>query len=607
MVTEDKIGKVELLMGNHAVVRGAIEAGVRVAVTYPGTPASEIGDLFSEIAKDAGIYFEYSTNEKVAFETALAASWTGLRSIVSMKHVGLNVASDALLSVTYGGVEGGMVIAVGDDPSCYSSQNEQDSRYYARFASIPCFEPASPQETKDMTKYAFSLSEKFKLPALLRQTTRIAHCSGGVEFGEIVKFTNPPSFVRDKVRRAVLPAHAYKLHPDLINRFNELTSYIENTPFNFIEHKNSKVGIIACGITINYVKEALNYEGIDNVNILKLGLTYPLPVSLIMNFLNSCDKILIVEELEPLIETDIKKIAFEAKKDIEIHGKDYLPKTYEFTTDIVHDAICKFLNIQPKESFLGEVIPAEIVPPRYPVLCPGCPHRATFYAIRRAFPKGIYPSDIGCYTLGIQPPLNAVDTCVCMGASIGIGTALSKFVPEKVVATIGDSTFFHTGLPALVNSVYNKSKATIIVMDNRITAMTGLQPCPSCGLSSLGEKTTPILPEDIAKAMGIKFVKVVDPMNLKETIEVLKETANIDEVSLIVSRHTCALIDENKYIKVKVDQNICDGCKICVKAFGCPALIWKENDKKVIIDESLCNGCGVCIEVCPRKAILRKE
>lgn len=606
MVNEDKVGKIELLMGNHAVVRGAIEAGVKVVATYPGTPASEIGDLFSEIAKETGIYFEYSVNEKVAFETALAASWVGLRSIVSMKHVGLNVAADALLSITYGGTEGGMVIAVGDDPSCFSSQNEQDSRYYARFASIPCFEPSSPQESKDMTKDAFSLSEKFKLPVLLRQTTRTAHCSGNVEFGEILKRDVSPEFIKDKVRRAVLPAHAYKLHPDLLNRFSELATEIENSPFNSMDLE-SKIGIISCGISINYVKEALNYEEISDISILKLGITHPLPISLIKNFLNSCDKVLVIEELEPLIETEVKKIAFEMKKDIEIYGKDFLPRTYEFTTDIVHNAIVKFLSIKPKVNFLGEKVSSDIIPPRYPVLCPGCPHRATFYAIRRAFPKGIYPSDIGCYTLGIQPPLNAVDTCVCMGASIGIGTALSKFVSQKVAITIGDSTFFHTGLPALVNAVYNGSKATIIVLDNRATAMTGQQPCPSCGLSSLGETITPILPEDLAKAAGIKYVKVVDPMNLVDTINVLKEAANLNEIAFVVARHICALIDENRYIKVKVDPNICDGCKICVKAFGCPALIWMEDKKKVVIDDSLCNGCGVCIEVCPRKAILRKE
>lgn len=606
MVTDDKVGKIELLMGNHAVVRGAIEAGISVASTYPGTPASEIGDLFSEIAKETGIYFEYSVNEKIAFETALAGSWSGQRSIVSMKHVGLNVASDALLSITYGGIDGGMVIAVGDDPSCYSSQNEQDSRYYARFASIPCFEPSSPQESKDMTKYAFTLSEKFKLPVLLRHTTRTAHCSGNVEFGEILKEKKPPFFTRDRVRKAVLPANAYKLHPDLIKRFSELSSEIENFPFNSLEIKNN-VGIIACGISINYVKEALTYEGINNISILKLGITHPIPLSMIEKFLNSCNKVLIVEELEPLVETEIKKLAFEKGKNVKIFGKDLLPRTYEFTTNIVHNAIVNFLNIQPKDNFLSAIIPSDIIPPRYPVLCPGCPHRATFYAIRRAFPKGIYPSDIGCYTLGIQPPLNAVDTCLCMGASIGIGTALSKFVPEKVVATIGDSTFFHTGIPSLVNAVYNGSKETIILMDNRITAMTGQQPCPSCGISSLGEPETPILPERIAEAIGVKFVKIVDPMDLTNTINVFKETLDLNEPAFIVARHICALIDKNKYFQVNVDPNLCNGCKICVKAFGCPALIWVESDNKVMIDDSLCNGCGVCMEVCPKDAILRKE
>ena len=402
MVTDDKVGQLELLMGNHAVVRGAIEAGVNVAATYPGTPASEIGDLFAEISKNAGIYFEYSTNEKLAYETALAASWINLRSIVSMKHVGMNVIADALLSSTYGGTEGGLVIVVGDDPSCYSSQNEQDSRYYAKFASIPCFEPANPEEIKNMVKSAFEISEKFKLPVLIRETTRTAHCSGNVEFGEITKHNIEPSFTKNLLRRAVLPTHAYQLHPDLLKRFNDLSNELENSKWNELEIKGN-LGVIACGITINYVKETLNYENINDLSLLKIGITHPLPKKLIENIIMHCDKVLIIEELEPLTESYVKEIAYNLGKNVEIHGKDILPRTYEFNTSIVHDSIMKFINIQPKENFKGIEVPKEIIPPRYPVLCPGCPHRATFFEIKKAFPKGIFPSDIGCYTLGIQP------------------------------------------------------------------------------------------------------------------------------------------------------------------------------------------------------------
>lgn len=606
MLTDKSFGKAELLMGNHAVVRGAFEAGVQVAATYPGTPASEIGDTFAKYAGNLGIYFEYATNEKLAFETALAGSWSNLRSIVSMKHVGINVAADALMSITYGGVIGGMVLVVGDDPSCYSSQNEQDSRCYAKFANIPCMEPASPQEIKDMVIDAFDISEKFNLPVMIRETTRTAHCSGNVIYGEVRQNKNPTLFTKDKLRKACLPANAYKLHPDLLKRIGDVEKYIENSPWNKMELKG-KVGIIANGLTMNYVKEALLYEEIGDVSLLQLGFTHPLPKEMIKKFLTHCSKVLIVEELDPLTESAVKEIAYDNHLLVEIHGKDLLPTTYEFTTSILHQAIVKLLDLSPKTSFVGSSIPAAIIPPRFPVLCPGCPHRATFFAIKKAFPKAIYPSDIGCYTLGIQPPLNAVDTCVCMGASIGMGAALSKFLTEKVVCTIGDSTFMHTGLPALANAVYNKSKLTVVLVDNSITAMTGQQPCATCGLSSLGESEKGIVPEKIAEAMGIKFIRVVNPLHINDTIQVLKEAANQNETSFIVARDLCCFIDKVKKPKIKTIEENCTGCMICTKTFGCPAILWDPSKKKTRIDETLCNGCGACIEVCPSHAFVRKE
>jgi indolepyruvate ferredoxin oxidoreductase alpha subunit len=606
MLTDKTVGKTELLMGNLAVVRGAYEAGVQVAATYPGTPASEIGDTFSKFAKDLGIYFEYATNEKVAFETALAGSWSNLRSIVSMKHVGINVAADALMSITYGGVVGGMVLVVGDDPSCYSSQNEQDSRYYAKFANIPCLEPDSPQEIKDMVKYAFSLSEKFNLPVMIRETTRTAHCSGNVVYSEVPQNHNKVEFTRDKIRKACLPANAYKLHPDLLKRIDDLEKYIEDSPWIKMELKG-KIGIIANGLTMNYVKESLVYEGINDISLLQLGVTNPLPRETIKKFLQHCTQVLVVEELDPFTEQKVKEIAFDNKFSVTVHGKDFLPSTYEFTTSILHGAIVKLLNISPKVSFVGPIIPATIIPPRFPVLCPGCPHRATFFAIKKAFPKAVYPSDIGCYTLGIQPPLNAVDTCVCMGASIGIGAALSKFLSDKVVCTIGDSTFIHTGLPALANAVYNKSKLTVVLVDNSITAMTGQQPCATCGLSSLGEAEAGIVPEKIAEAMGIKFIKIVNPLHIKDTIEVLKEAAQLNETSFIVARDLCCFVDKVKKPKVQTIEEKCNGCMICTKTFGCPAILWDAAKKKTHIDDTLCNGCSACIEVCPSQAFVRKE
>lgn len=605
MLTDNKPGQKELLMGNHAVVRGAIEAGVQVAATYPGTPASEIGDTFSKVAKKVGYYFEYATNEKLAFETALAGSWSNLRSIVSMKHVGLNVAADTLMSSTYGGTVAGMVLVIGDDPSLFSSQNEQDSRNYAIFANIPCLEPTCPQDTKEMVKYAFDLSEEFHLPVMIRLTTRTAHCSGSVEYSPIKDNTKHPLFTKDKLRKAVLPAHAYQLHPDLIKRFQALEASLETSPWIKSE-LTGKNGIIANGLTMNYVKEVLQYENLDNISLLWLGVTNPLPRKSIETFLKHCDKVLVVEELDPITEKTVKAIAFDHHIPVEIHGKDLIPSMYELNTSILKKAIATFLNRPSTVSFEGVPVPTSIIPPRYPVLCPGCPHRATFYAIKKVFPKAVYPSDIGCYTLGIQPPLNAVDTCVCMGASIGLGAAFSKFLPEKVVCTIGDSTFFHTGLPALANAVYNQSKLTVVLVDNSITAMTGQQPCPSCGLNSMNEPSAPILPEKIAEAMGVEMIRIVNPLHVQETISTIKEVSAYDKTSFIVSRSPCCMIEGKKDTLVFVDQDKCNGCTICVKTFGCPPLTWNDVKKKTTIDESLCNGCGACIEICPQKAIMRK-
>ncbi len=607
MLTDNKPGQVELLMGNQAVVRGALEAGIDVAATYPGTPASEIGDNFAKIAKKAGVYFEYAINEKIAFETALTASWSGLRSLVSMKHVGLNVAADALMSITYGGTDGGMVLVMGDDPSCFSSQNEQDSRNFARFAQMPCMEPCNPQETKDMVKYAFDLSEQFRLPVMIRETTRIAHGSGNVVFGEMAPRERKGHLKKDKLRKAVLPAHAYQLHPDLLKRIDELAIHIESSPWIHMDLKG-KMGIIANGNSMNYAKEALRFENKqEEFSTLHLGFTYPLPKKQIEAMLRHCDEILIVEELDAITEDFAKKLAFDLGISCKIYGKDILPKTYEFDTGIVHSAITQAFRLTPKEKFsVNYTVPQEMLPPRYPVLCPGCPHRATFFAIKKAFPKGVYTSDIGCYTLGIQPPLNAVDTCVCMGASISMGVAFSKFLEDQVVATIGDSTFYHTGIPALANASYNGSKATVVVMDNSITAMTGQQPCPSCGVSSLGDPCNPIYPEKVAESLNIPFVEVVDPLDLNKTIEVMKKAAKHDDTSFIVTRSICCMIDKEKRPLVEVKKDVCIGCQICTKTFGCPALIWRSEEKKVEVDTNLCNGCSVCIQVCPSKAIQGK-
>ncbi len=432
-------GEKVLLLGNHAIARGgALEANIAVYAAYPGTPSSELTDTMAAVAKKAGVYMEYSTNEKVAFETALAAAWSGLRAMTAMKHVGLNVAADSFLSsVGMGGVEGGFVIMVADDPSMWSSQNEQDTRVYAKFANVPVLEPSSPHEAKEMTKYAFELSEKFKHFVILRTTTRSSHARGDVVLGELPEEIKTGKrkfgkFKKDPTRFVDIPAHARKFHPQILEKIEKIREELNNCPFNWIEGKeDAKVGIIAPpGLSYAYVKEALAWLGVDNVKVLKLGTPFPVPYGLLEKFFDGLEKVLIVEELEPVVEEQVKTWAYDKGLRIPIHGKDLVPRVYEMTTRRAVEAIAKFLGLETPINFAEidekyEKV-SQIVPPRPPSLCPACPHRNTFFAIRKAAgPKAIYPSDIGCYTLGVLPPLRTVDTTVAMGASIGIGHGLS--------------------------------------------------------------------------------------------------------------------------------------------------------------------------------------
>ncbi|ASJ05162.1 indolepyruvate ferredoxin oxidoreductase subunit alpha [Thermococcus barossii] len=630
IVLWDKPGEKVILLGNQAIARGALEANIAVFAAYPGTPSSELTDTMAMVAKKAGVYMEYSTNEKVAFETALSAAWSGLRAMTAMKHVGLNVAADTFLSAVGMGVEGGFVIMVADDPSMWSSQNEQDTRVYAKFANVPVLEPSDPMEAKEMTKYAFELSEKFKHFVILRTTTRTSHARGDIILGELPedikqakrKFGN---FKKDPSRFVDIPANARRFHPQILEKIEKIREELNECPFNWIEgDENAKVGIIAPGLAYSYVKEALHWLGVENVKVLKLGTPFPVPYGLLERFLDGLEKVLIVEELEPVVEEQVKTWAYDKGLTIPIHGKDLVPRVYEMTTRRAVEAIAKFLGLETPINFeeLDEKYKKvqAMVPPRPPSLCPACPHRNTFYAIKKAAtPRAIFPSDIGCYTLGVLPPLKAVDTTVAMGGSIGVAHGLSialngsiaeeehKRGKEKkvIVATIGDSTFFHTGLPALANAIYNRSNVLIVVVDNLVTAMTGDQPNPGTGETPHGPGKQ-IKIEEVAKALGADFVEVVDPYDIKATTETIKRALQVEGVSVVVTRRVCALyrIGELRRARIQwpiyqVNEEKCTGCKICINAYGCPAIYWDAETGKAKIDELMCWGCGGCAQVCP--------
>jgi indolepyruvate ferredoxin oxidoreductase alpha subunit len=576
----------ELLMGNEAIARGAVEAGVRVVAAYPGTPSSEIPMTISKIAKKHGIYFEWSTNEKVAYEVTFAGACTGLRAMVTMKHVGLNVASDAFMASALVGVDGGFVVVSADDPSLHSSQNEQDNRYYARLANIPCIEPASPQEAKDFTVKAFDISEKYTIPVMLRTTTRVNHTRGDVELGDITTFERVPHFEKNPRRFVSVPGNARQMRLQLLEKMGSVTIDMDT-----VEGKGT-VGIIASGIGYNYVKEAVTLLGLD-AEIYRIVVTHPLSPN-IVTFLRRHDEVIVVEELEPIVETEVRSMAQKEGISVKIYGKDVVPRHFELNTSRVTNAFRRYKGI-PEETVEELKIPV-----RPPILCPGCPHRAAFYAMKKAAPKGIYPSGIGCYTLGLVPPISAVDTCLCMGASIGFSCGLSKFIPDKIVCTIGDSSFFHAGIPPLLDAIYNKHKFVVFILDNETTAMTGHQPHPGTGVTGMGETVEKIYPEKLTEALGI-HTEVVDPHDVETTITVLKEAVNADELRVVIARRQCILLEKERERPYQVTDE-CTGCQLCINQLGCPAMVMVEDT--AFINE-LCTGCGVCAQICPAKAITR--
>jgi indolepyruvate ferredoxin oxidoreductase alpha subunit len=568
----------KLMLGNEGVARGAYEAGVRVATAYPGTPSTEITEA---IAKYEEVYAQWSPNEKVAMETAIGASIAGARSIVSMKHVGLNVAADPLFTVSYTGVNGGLVIVTADDPGMHSSQNEQDSRYYAKAAHIPMLEPSNSMEAKEFTKLAFDISEAYDTPVFIRMTTRISHSQSIVELDDRREI-ELKEYKKDFMKYVMMPGMARKRHLVVEKRMNELAIAADGLQINRIEINDPSIGIISSGIAYQYAKEAL-----PEASFLKLGMIHPLPKKLIEEFVSKVKTLYVIEELEPILEEKIKSWG------IKVIGKELFSRQGELSANIIKQKI--------KGTTLA-IDPTEELPSRPPVLCPGCPHRGTYYVMKKL--KLHVTGDIGCYTLGALPPLNSVDTSVCMGASIGMALGMEKArggdFAKKLVAVIGDSTFIHSGITGLIDVVYNKGISTVVILDNSTTGMTGHQDNPATGKTLKGEPAPVLNLVQLVKAIGIKNVQVVDPFDLEMAEKVLREETEREEPSVIIFQRPCALLTKTRKPSSNVNPATCKSCGLCLN-LGCPAIVKKEN--RIEINHSLCNGCGLCHTVCPFNAI----
>ena len=607
----DTPGKEMLLLGNEAIARGALEAGVSFATCYPGTPSSEIPEQFFKISEETDLYFEYSTNEKVAMEVGAAAAVSGLRTMVTLKHVGLNVASDPLMTLAYLGVKGGMVIINADDPFCFSSQNEQDNRYYARLSSLPMLEPTNAQEMKDVTVAAFDLSEELELPVIIRTTTRLNHIRGAVQLGELRPVKTKDTFQKNPFHFVAVPAVSRKLHTLLLEKYDRAMEKSENSPYNQIIG-DGKWGIVANGVSFDYVSDAVSDLGIsDKVSILKLGFSWPLPKELCTRFLKQVDNVLVVEELEPIVENDLKAIAQESGITIPIKGKGIggFSRLFEYDPGMVRKAIAEYFDLDYKGPEIPDLSDLPELPGRPPNLCAGCPHRAIYYAVKQIYgPEVIYPSDIGCYTLGFLPPLSMADIVICMGASVSSSCGFSRATDQKVVSFIGDSTFFHSGITGLINAVHNNHKFTLVILDNGTTAMTGHQPHPGVNTDPMGVDLTQISIEDLVRGCGVKDVHVVNPSKLKKTMEAIKAAKKYDGVSVIISKELCPLFAKatGQFKKSRpffVNRNKCKNHRDCINLLACPAM-YLEGEQ-VEINKNLCIGCSVCAQVCPENAILR--
>ena len=590
----------QLMTGNEAIARGAYEAGVKYAAAYPGTPSTEI---LENVAKYKGdIVAEWAPNEKVALESVIGGSIAGARTMASMKHVGVNVAADPLFTYSYTGVNGGMVLISADEPGMHSSQNEQDNRNYAKFAKIPLFEPSTSQEAKDMLKVAFEVSEKYDTPVLYRVTTRLCHSKGIVDCFDREE-VEIKDYVKNASKMVTVPAFARIRRGVVEERTKKLQEFSNSTDLNYYEINDTKIGVVASGMCVNYAKEVFG----KNASYMKLGFTNPMPIEKIKEFASKVDKIYVIEENDPFIEEQLKM------NNIKCLGKDVLPSFGEMTPDNIRKAIFGKTNetIEYNE---------DLVVPRPPSLCAGCPHRGFFYEIGKR-KNVMIAGDIGCYSLGFAEPYNALDFIVCMGASLSAGHGAQKVLNMKkdndmrVVGVLGDSTFFHTGINSLLDVAYNKGNSISVILDNRITGMTGHQQNPGTGYTLQGEETKEVDIETLVKACGIKNIRVINPNDLKEVNETLDWALALDEASVIITRWPCALkkfskqdIEEfNKPFadKCSVDHDSCVGCKLCIKT-GCPALSFDKDEKVVNIDKNQCVGCNVCAQVCPKEAISKE-
>lgn len=594
-------GETHMLLGNEAIVRGAVEAGIQVVTCYPGTPSSEVPDTFFRISPEGKYYFEYSVNEKVALEVGGGATLAGALTLTTMKHVGVNVAADPLMTLCYTGSPGGFVLLSADDPGCHSSQNEQDNRIYARIAGMPVFEPSTAQEAKDMARDALIMSKKHEAPVLLRTTTRVNHLRGPVEFGPASDPGKPSGFKKNPSRFVPIPAFSRRMHLELLDRLDALREEAENSPYNTITG-SGETGIIASGISRAYVSDALDNSGLaDRVKLFDLGMSYPLPEKKALDFMKGLKKLLVVEELEPVLENELRALAQKNGVEIEILGKGELPPHGEFTVTMVENAI---------RSVLGEAAVEECgcaggegLPNRPPNLCAGCPHRGAYFATREVFgDDAVYSSDIGCYTLGLLPPLSCADFLLCMGSSVSAGGGAALAAGQTVVAFIGDSTFFHSGLTGLANAVFNKHDLLLVILDNYTTAMTGHQPNPGVHQTILGENDSRVDLEKSCEGVGVETIRRVNPLNRKKMTAALEELKEMKGVRVLIAEEPCPLHTRRITRKVKPQvayvAESCTGRFECLDKLACPA-IYKDGDNRAAVNEILCSGCMLCLQICP--------
>ena len=582
-----------------AIAKGLQEAGTAVVAGYPGTPSSEIIESLASLKESRPMHIEWSVNEKVALEIAIGASWAGSRAAVTMKHVGLNVAADPFMTLAYLGVGGGLAIVVADDPFCHSSQNEQDSRRYAQFAAIPCLDPGNPGEAKEMAKYAFFLSEQLNVPVMLRPTTRVSHARSDVAVDSPGKIYIGSGFVKNPPRRVALPSNVRPLHVELLDKQKQIEEELEKTPWNRLALSGDH-GVIASGISALYAEEAIRDLELD-LSFLKIG-TLPASSELLRQMVEHVSKVLVVEELDPVVEEQVEKAARIYNPELEILGKEsgHIPRYGELDILTVRNAIASMEKMAQRERPSLEAA-RKILPPRPPGLCPGCSHRATYYAMRKAFgKKAIFPSDIGCYTMAV--PMGTVDTCLCMGASISVASGIRFGGEEKgICCSLGDSTFLHGGMTGLLNAVYNQARITVAILDNSTTAMTGHQPHPGTGITASGERTKSASLEAICRALGAGFVEAVDPYDLDLAIETFQRAKEYEGLSVVIAKQDCVITARRHGRRAKAFQvnDNCVGCRSCID-FGCPAI---EMEKEAASISSLCTGCGVCAKICPSSAI----